>query len=145
VRERGALQLGVDLLDDRVAAVGLVRGHGVDHFGVAGGEERMEPPGIEQGRLAVSGVRLRSGMRRTTSRPGTRTLLFCVANAVNGISATSAREIHRPVVLSKTASVYSMCAPRILADGEIAVLIAGNCRTITDTSAPARTAAPTVT
>ena len=31
VRQGGVLQVGVDLLDDRVAAVGLVRGHGVGH------------------------------------------------------------------------------------------------------------------
>ena len=33
VRQGGVLQVGVDLLDDRVAAVGLVRGHGVQHAG----------------------------------------------------------------------------------------------------------------
>ena len=48
----GVLQVGVDLLDDRVAAVGLVRGHGVGHLGVGGGEERVEAPGVEQGVLA---------------------------------------------------------------------------------------------
>jgi hypothetical protein len=38
VRQRGVLQVGVDLLDDRVPAVGLVGGDGVE---VAGGEERV--------------------------------------------------------------------------------------------------------
>jgi hypothetical protein len=47
-------------------------------------------------------------MRRTTSRPGTRWFFFCLAKAVNSISATSAREIHLPVTSSKMASVYSM-------------------------------------
>ena len=37
----------VDLFDDRVAAVGLVGGHGVQGVGVGGGEERVEPPGLE--------------------------------------------------------------------------------------------------
>jgi len=45
VCERGALRVGVDLLDDRVPAVNLVRGHGVQDGGVGGGEERVEPPG----------------------------------------------------------------------------------------------------
>ena len=52
VRQGGVLQVGVDLFDDRVAAVGLVGGHGVEG---AGGEEGVEPPGVEQcrpGRLS---------------------------------------------------------------------------------------------
>ena len=49
-------------------------------------------------------VGLSSGIRRTTSRPGTCWAAGCDANATNGISATSAREIHRPVASSKTAS-----------------------------------------
>jgi len=39
------LQIGVDLLDDRVMAVRGVRG---DHVQLAGGEERVEPPDVEQ-------------------------------------------------------------------------------------------------
>ena len=41
----GVLQIGVDLLDDRVVTVGFVRGDRVQR---AGGEERMEPPGVKQ-------------------------------------------------------------------------------------------------
>jgi hypothetical protein len=47
-------------------------------------------------------------MRRTINRPGTWSALGWAANAVNVISATSAREIHCPDVSSKTASVYSI-------------------------------------
>ena len=44
---------------------------------------------------------LRSGMRRTTSRPGDLLGWPCrEVNAVKAISATSAREIHVPVVSS---------------------------------------------
>lgn len=43
---------------------------------------------------------LRSGMRRTTNRPGTCLLAFLELNAVNAISATSAREFPLPVVSS---------------------------------------------
>src|SRR6185312_2378570 len=48
----GVLEVGVNLLDDRVAAVGLVGGDGV---GVGVGEERVEAPGVEQGLLAITG------------------------------------------------------------------------------------------
>jgi len=41
-------------------------------------------------------------------RPGTRSLFLREANAVNGSSATSAREIHCPVGACQTASVYSI-------------------------------------
>ena len=40
----GALQVGVDLLDDRVATVGLVGRDGVEDLGVGRGEEGVEPP-----------------------------------------------------------------------------------------------------
>ena len=50
VRQGRVFEVGVDLLDDRVAAVGLVGANGVQ---VAGGEERVETPGAEQGALAV--------------------------------------------------------------------------------------------
>jgi hypothetical protein len=43
-------------------------------------------------------------MRRTINRPGTWSALGWAANAVNVISATSAREIHCPDASSKTAS-----------------------------------------
>jgi hypothetical protein len=42
----------MDLLDDRVAAVGLVGCDCVEEVGVGGGEEGVEPPGVEQGVLA---------------------------------------------------------------------------------------------
>lgn len=51
---------------------------------------------------------LRSGIRRATSWPGTWSAFFCPAKAVKPIPATSAREIHCPVVSSWTASGYSM-------------------------------------
>ena len=44
-------EVGVDLLDDRVLAVGLVRGDGVEDRGVGGGEEGVEAPHVEQGVL----------------------------------------------------------------------------------------------
>jgi hypothetical protein len=51
----------------------------------------------------VSDFGARSGIRRTTSRPGTCSAFFKEVNATKSISATSAREIHRPVGSSKTA------------------------------------------
>jgi hypothetical protein len=52
VRQRRVLEVGVDLLDDRVPTVGLARGDGVEDRGVGGDEEPVEPPGVEQGVLA---------------------------------------------------------------------------------------------
>src|SRR6476619_432789 len=46
----GVFEVGVDLFDDRVAAVDLV---GDNSVGVGGGEEVVEAPGVEQGRLCV--------------------------------------------------------------------------------------------
>ena len=53
--QRGVLEIGVDLFDDGVAAVSLVGGDGIE---VAGGEEGVEAPGVEQGALpgVVAGV-----------------------------------------------------------------------------------------
>ena len=51
MRERPGFEVGVDLLDDRVSAVGLVRHHGVHVVRVGRGEERVVPPGVEQCRL----------------------------------------------------------------------------------------------
>ena len=49
VREGRAFEVGVDLFDDRVVAVGLVRCVGVEHVGGGGGEERVEAPDGERG------------------------------------------------------------------------------------------------
>ena len=48
MRHGGALQISVNLLDDGVPAEGLVRRDGVEVSGVGGGEEAVEPPGVEQ-------------------------------------------------------------------------------------------------
>lgn len=49
--QRGVLQVGVDLFDDRVPTVGLVHGDRAQQVGVGGGEEGVEPPHVEQGVL----------------------------------------------------------------------------------------------
>jgi len=60
---------------------------------------------------------------------------------VNGISATSAREIQVLVVSSKIASVYSILVHAPGSIVAIAALIRGSSLTVTDTSARARRAA----
>lgn len=75
------------------------------------------------------------------SRPGTRSALFWPANAVKSISATSAREIHRPAASSKMASVYSIGVQTSSLMAVIAFFTAGVCHIVTDTSAPTLTAA----
>jgi hypothetical protein len=81
VRQSRALEVGVDLFDDRVATVGLVRGDGVECVGRGGGEERVEAPQVEQGVVTGGAVAsaLTSGILRTTSRPGTCSAFFCRA------------------------------------------------------------------
>jgi len=98
------LQVNVDLFDNRVAAVDLVRCNGAHHFGVGGGEEGVEPPGVDQRVLPVlsAGVQVRDGAH--DERPGTFSLRFLEENAVKVISVTSARETQVPLASSKTAS-----------------------------------------
>lgn len=48
MRQRAALQIGVDLLDHGMSPMRLVGGDGVQ---ITGGEERVEPVGVEQRRL----------------------------------------------------------------------------------------------
>ena len=110
MRECGVLQVGVDLLDDRVMAVGLVRGDGV---GIAGSAVvknawKRQVSNSVSCPVARCASALRSGIRRTISRPGTCSAFVLALNAVKATSATSAREIQLPAAWSKTASVYSM-------------------------------------
>ena len=56
-------------------------------------------------------------MRRTTSRPGTCSAFFLEVNAVNGISATSAREIQRLGLFVEDGVGVLDRGPGVLADG----------------------------
>ncbi len=60
---------------------------------------------------------------------------------MNGISATSARETQVLVCSSKTASVYSIGVQASSPIVAIAALTLGSRRTVTETSAPALSAA----
>jgi len=60
------------------------------------------------------------------------------------VSATCARETHVPVASSKTASVYSIVLHASASMLAIAALTFVVSRTVTDTSAPARSAAAMV-
>ena len=79
MRQRGVLQVGVDLLDDRVPAVGLVRGDGVQEAGsavVKNAWNRHTSNKVPWPAACFLSA-LKSGIRRTTSRPGTRSDFFC--------------------------------------------------------------------
>lgn len=78
-----------------------------------------------------------SGIRRTTRRPATRSFFALEVNAVNGTSATSAREIQALVASSKIASVYSIGVHASSAMALIARFTAWSCRAVIDTAAPA--------
>ena len=127
-------------LNNRVMAVHLVRGNRVK---VAGGPERVESPQVEQRGLPGATRRVEVGIRRTTSRPVTRSAFLWELNAVKGTSATCARDTHRPVSGSRTTSVYSIVVEASSAMPPIAALTFWSMRTVTDTWAPAL-AAPIV-
>ena len=61
MRQGGALQIGADLLNDGVPAVGLGRGHGASQLRVGGCQEGVEPPRVEQSVLAQSEILTRAG------------------------------------------------------------------------------------
>jgi len=70
VVDGGNEALGVGVLDDRVTAVGLVGGDGVGLGGLGGGEERVEPPGLEQRPLPVAGLGGQVGDETHDQPPG---------------------------------------------------------------------------
>ncbi len=61
MRERGGLQVGVNLLDDRVATVGVVGGHGIESLGWLVVKKAWKAPGVEQRRVAGRGFRVEVG------------------------------------------------------------------------------------
>jgi len=68
---------------------------------------------------------------------------FLELNAVKATSATSARDTQVLLASSKMASVYSIGVHACSLMVAIAFLTLGSIRTVTDTCAPPRTAAPT--
>ena len=132
-----------DLFDDRVPAVSLVRDDGVEGVGGGGGEECVEAPHVElsapRGGLLRFGVHVRDPSHGQP--PGTRSAFFLLANAVNGISATSALEIHVPVLSSKIASGYLTVVHASSPIPATAALTGLVSRTVTDTWATPVTAA----
>ena len=84
---------------------------------------------------------LKSGIRRTTNRPGICSAFFCEENAVKATSATSAVEIHCWVSGLKMASVYLIVVQACSSMVAMAVLMGGLILTVTDTLAPPRMAA----
>nr|AAR90106.1 hypothetical protein [Rhodococcus sp. DK17] len=92
--ECGVLQIRMDLLDDDVVTMGFV---GTATVSRAPGSVVVKKAWNRQmsnnAPWAWSFFGRRSGMRRTTSRPARWWAFFWEANAMNGISATSACEI----------------------------------------------------
>ena len=80
--EGGSLEVGEDLLDDRVAAMGPVRGDGVHDIGGDGGVERMEPPDGKQRCLVGVGGRLEVGDAAYDQAAGD--LLRCLGGCEGG-------------------------------------------------------------
>jgi len=140
----GVLQVGVDLFDDGVTAVGLSAATVSRSLRSVVVKNAWKRQVSNKAACPAPAWALRSRMRQTTSRPGTCSATFLEANAVNGISATCARETNVPVASSKTASVYSIVVHASASMLAIAALTFVVSRTVTDTSAPARSAAAMV-
>ena len=136
------LEVGVDLFDDGVAAVGLIGCDRVQVLSSDGGEEGVEAVRVKECRLPVNGFgdsALR--MRRTTNRPVTCSLFFLEVNAVYGTSATSAAKTHASVASSKTAFVYWIGTHAESGMPVMARLTAGSMLIVTETCAPPARAA----
>ena len=58
VRQRTVFEAGIDLLDNGVAAVGLIGCDRVQDLGIDGGEERVVPVRVKEGRLPLNGFRV---------------------------------------------------------------------------------------
>src|SRR6478735_6022805 len=136
----GVFEVGVDLLDDGVSTVGFVRGDGVQG---AGGEERVEPPGVEQGGLPGNGFGVEVGDPADDEPAGDLLTVLPGLERNEGISATSAREIQRPDGSSNTAVGYLIVVQASSPIVLIAALMCLVCRTVMDTTALARRAAAT--
>ena len=135
--QRGALEVGVDLFDDRVPAVASAATVSSASLGaVVKNAWKRHTSNRVPWPAAFFCSACTSGMRRTTSRPGTRSAFFLLANAVNGISATSAREIHVPVASSRIASGYLIVVHACSPMPAIVALTGLVARTVTDTCAP---------
>jgi hypothetical protein len=140
VRQRPVLQVGDDLLDDGVRPVS---GLGLQHRRRAVGEHRVVPVGGEQLTLLASpslvrGVGLSRRTRRTMSRAVTCSASGRPVNAVNGTSATSASETHRPSAWSQTACGYRIGVHPVSGMRPIAATTCGVIRAVTENRAPPR-------
>ncbi len=140
----GVLQVGVDLFDDGVTAVGFVRGDGVQVAAFGGGEERVEASGVEQGGLPGAGVVVQ--VEDAADHQPAGDLLGHLLGGERGEwdLGDLRPETHVPVASSKTASVYSIVLHASASMLAIAALTFVVSRTVTDTLAPARSAAARV-
>ena len=139
----GVLQVGVDLLDDRVMAVGLVRGDGVEDRGSAVVKNAWKRQVSNSVSCPVRAVCLGVEVGNPAhDQPAGHLLgLRLGLERGEGDSATSAREIQLPAAWSKTASVYSMGVQASSAMVAMACLTAGFMGTVTETRAPPLSAA----
>jgi hypothetical protein len=71
------LQIGIHLPDERVVAVGFVRGHGVQDVGAHYREEGVVPVHVEQGFLPVSGFRVQLRTHRWIKAKVLRNVRAC--------------------------------------------------------------------
>jgi hypothetical protein len=142
MRERAALQIGVDLFDDRVTTVGLVRRDGVRYVLRSGGEDRVMPVGVEQRRLLHL---VRVQVRDAPDHEPALDSICLLPRAERGERHVGDLGFGDPppgLVADRVRySIVSQASSPMVA---IAAFAAGSIRTVTDTSAPALIAVPTV-
>ncbi len=134
----GILEVGVDLLDDRVSAVGFVRGDGVQG---AGREERVEPPRVEQGGLPGNGFGVE--VRYPADDEAAQDLLTLLPRGERGEADLGDLGAGDPPSgwSSNTAFGYLIVVHASVGIVAITALMCLVCRTVIDTAAFARRAA----
>ncbi|MDI3329107.1 MAG: hypothetical protein QJR09_00020 [Micrococcus sp.] len=108
MRQGAVPQVGVDLLDDRVLAVDLVRGHGVEVPALTVVKNAWNRYASKRVPCPSVAFKFSSEIRCPTSRAVTCLLFLGEENAVKDVSATSAAGGYMPATSSKAASVQSM-------------------------------------
>jgi len=135
----------VDLLDDRVAAVGRNGCDGVEHLGVGGGEERVEPPEVEQSVLPVSkvlfGVEVGDSAHHEPAVDVVGLLLWSERDE-RGLGDLGAGDPAAGSLVEDRVGVLDG-GPRVVGIDSIAALTRWSIRTVTKTAAPPARAACT--
>lgn len=125
-----------------MSAVGRIGRDGVEQVGVGGGEERVEPPLVEQGVLTGGGVCFGVEVRDPAHHQPARQLLGLLLRGERSGDLGDLRPGDpAPGVLVEDRVGVLDGSPGVLVIAAIAALIWAFIRTVTDTASPSLTAA----